>query len=90
MEPETLEGQIVRLFQDPVPRQPGDLALADSLVANLCYRKKEAFGGIRLFDLLDALDRLRDQRRLAHPDILNRLGSPAFAADHHARFGTKA
>jgi hypothetical protein len=86
-EHETLEQQVLRLFGDPQPRQPGDLALADSLVANLCYRRKEAYGGIRLFDLLDVLDRLRQQGRIAHPDIVNHLGSKPFATAHAARFG---
>ena len=87
---ETLEEQTLRLFREPVPRKRSDLALADSVVANLCYRKKEAFGGIRLFDLLDLLDRLRDSGRLPHPDILNRLGADAFATAHEALFGGSA
>ena len=82
--PETLEEQVLRLFREPVPRAPGDLALADSLVANLCYRRTEAHGTIRLFDLLDVIDRLRAQGRLPHPDVLNRLAGDAFATAYAA------
>jgi hypothetical protein len=81
---ETLEQQVLRLFEDPVPRRASDLALADSLVANLCYRRKESFGGIRLFDLLDLIDKLKAQHRLPHPDTMTRLASHAFIKAHQA------
>ena len=75
---------MLRLAQDPVPRRNSDLALADSLVANLCYRRKESYGGIRLFDLLDVIDRLKAQHRLPHPDIMTKLASHAFINAHQA------
>jgi hypothetical protein len=75
---------VLRLFEDPVPRRASDLALADSLVANLCYRRKESFGGIRLFDLLDLIDKLKAQHRLPHPDTMTRLASHAFIKAHQA------